>query len=143
MILFVGGKHYPSIQAIPFIEHITQKFPDVIFYIVGGVNESSKSHSNVRYTGRVDDIIPYFAIADLAINPITTGTGSNIKLLEYLAAGIPCVSTKYGIRAAQLKDGKDVLLAEDESQFFNQINYLLKDDSLRKLIAENGRKAVE
>lgn len=143
VVLFVGGKHYPSIQATKFIERIAKKLNDVLFYIVGGAGKPSSSYENVIYTGMVDDILPYFSIADLAINPITTGTGSNIKLLEYLASGIPCVSTKCGIRATQLKNRKEILIAENESHFVERITDLFENDSLKRSITESGKRAVE
>jgi glycosyltransferase involved in cell wall biosynthesis len=39
---------------------------------------------------------------DLGLNPIDTGSGTNLKLLEYAAAGLPALSTPFGTRGTDL-----------------------------------------
>ncbi|MFN7173813.1 MAG: MlaD family protein, partial [Thermaurantiacus tibetensis] len=34
--------------------------------------------------------------ADVALNPISSGSGTNLKMLEYFAAGLPVLSTPHG-----------------------------------------------
>jgi glycosyltransferase involved in cell wall biosynthesis len=48
--------------------------------------------------GVVDRLRPLLAAADVAVNPIGSGSGSNVKLAEYLAAGLPVVTTPVGLR---------------------------------------------
>ena len=35
--------------------------------------------------------------ADVAINPMATGSGTNLKIVEYLAAGVPVVTSTVGV----------------------------------------------
>ena len=44
------------------------------------------------------DLRPAFAAADIGVNPVRTGSGSNLKIAEYLAAGLPVVTTPVGMR---------------------------------------------
>lgn len=44
------------------------------------------------------DVSPWLAAADLGLNPVTGGAGSNVKLPTYLAAGLAVVSTPHGLR---------------------------------------------
>jgi glycosyltransferase involved in cell wall biosynthesis len=53
---------------------------------------------NVRALGTVPDVLPYLAASDVALNPVTSGSGSSLKVPEYLAAGLPVVSTVFGMR---------------------------------------------
>ena len=39
-------------------------------------------------TGPVPEVLPYFAASDAGLNLVTRGSGSNVKLFEYLAAQI-------------------------------------------------------
>jgi glycosyltransferase involved in cell wall biosynthesis len=48
--------------------------------------------------GRVERLPPLLAAADVAVNPVESGSGSNVKLAEYLAAGVPVVTTPVGLR---------------------------------------------
>jgi len=44
---------------------------------------------------RFDD---YTAPGFRGLNPVTTGGGSNLKLLQYLGRGMPAISTSFGMR---------------------------------------------
>jgi hypothetical protein len=39
-----------------------------------------------------------FNASDFAINPISTGSGTNVKMMEYLAAKLPILTTSFGKR---------------------------------------------
>ena len=43
-------------------------------------------------------LLDLYAAADLAINPVRIGSGTNIKMLDYMAAGLPVVTTDVGAR---------------------------------------------
>jgi glycosyltransferase involved in cell wall biosynthesis len=49
--------------------------------------------------------------ASTGLNPMTTGGGSNVKVPEYFAAGLPVVSTAYGVRGFDAKAGVHLTLA--------------------------------
>jgi len=68
--------------------------------IAGSVGDAFPFASGKRVivTGSVPDVLPYFHAADLAVNPVETGGGTNIKLLQYLATGLPVVSSPFGVR---------------------------------------------
>jgi glycosyltransferase involved in cell wall biosynthesis len=68
--------------------------------VVGACAEdlSAATGSSVVRLGYVDDLRPILAAADVAVNPIAYGSGSNLKMAEYLAAGLPVVTTPIGAR---------------------------------------------
>ncbi len=41
--------------------------------------------------------------ASVAVNPMVSGSGTNLKIVEYLAAGVPVVSTPFGMRGLDLR----------------------------------------
>jgi glycosyltransferase involved in cell wall biosynthesis len=49
--------------------------------------------------------------ADVALNPMLSGTGSNLKMLDYFAAGIPVVSTPFGARGLDVLSGQHAVLS--------------------------------
>jgi polysaccharide biosynthesis protein PslH len=51
---------------------------------------------NYLYAGFVDDISPYFLAANMFINPVTTGGGIKVKLIEALSYGIPVITSENG-----------------------------------------------
>ena len=101
--LFIGHDTPPNRQAAAAIlERMVPHTPaqGVRFVIVGRVCEAfpGAGSEKVRLAGRVADVKPYLHAADVGLNPITAGSGSNIKLAEYCAAGLPVVTTEFGLR---------------------------------------------
>jgi hypothetical protein len=48
--------------------------------------------------GEVEDVEPWLHAADVGLNPVTGGGGSNVKLPTYLAAGLAVITTPFGLR---------------------------------------------
>ena len=47
----------------------------------------------VNLVGFVEDITPYCHRASIALTPLRAGSGLKVKILDYLAHGLPCVGT--------------------------------------------------
>lgn len=150
VILFVGSLYPPNVEAVKNIIYniapkVTSNYKDIIFVIVGSVGKYFKGIgrvSSILITGPVEDVMPYFKIADIAINPISSGSGTNIKLLEYLASGIPTVTTPFGARGIDLKNKKNAIVT-DLPRFPEAILELLDDEKLKSVLSKYGRKLVE
>lgn len=128
--LFVGSGHGPNIDAGRRIAALAPTLPDVQFVLAGRHSAAlglRRVAGNVRTLGVVPEDLLDLLLAgcDVALNPMEGGSGSNLKLLTYLAAGIPVVSTVVGARGIdagvagvytceldELGDGIAVLLAE-------------------------------
>ena len=153
VILFVGSLYYPNIEAVKFIinniaPEVLKYYKNCLFLIVGSVGNYFKNinlklkNKNIFMTGLVEDILPYFKMADIAINPIISGSGTNIKLLEYLASGIPTITTPFGTRGIDVEPNKHVII-KDIDDFSEGILELLSDEDLQKRLSIYGRKLVE
>ncbi|MFA6363353.1 glycosyltransferase [Methanoregula sp.] len=99
---------------------------------------------NVYILGQISDKekTEIFKIADIALNPMISGSGTNIKVLGYLSAGIPTITTPTGARGLNLIDREHVLIC-DLVEFPKKINELLADNYLAESLKQNGRKLVE
>jgi len=137
LVIFVGSEHKPNKDALKIIINLA-KMPykeNVLFLIVGGVGNQNNNvyGQNIYYTGVVKDVNPYMQIADIAINPIISGSGTNIKLLEYLSSGIPTITTKKGARG--INDMNLSFIVSTINNFYLNINILLTDEKLRKTLS--------
>lgn len=82
----------------------------------------------------VPDPRSYLRAASLAVNPTVSGSGVNIKLVEYLSVGIPVVSTTKGQAGLGVTPGVDLRVADDPTAFADEVNHLLASpESARSL----------
>lgn len=101
--LFMGSWHGPNLEAIQFLIALAPALPDVIFLIAGSGGLKFADNAvpdNVILLGVLDEEEKQVILsaADIALNPMVSGSGSNLKMLDYLAAGLPIVSTPFGAR---------------------------------------------
>jgi glycosyltransferase involved in cell wall biosynthesis len=144
VVFFAGHLWSANVEAVEQIEKTAGQVqdPNTLFVVVGRVGERFKSHRNILYTGFVKDVRPYFAAADLAINPMVSGTGMNLKMLEFLAAGLPTLTTPTGVRGIATEEDHAFLVV-DLKDFADTIQGLLMDASLREALSKKGRALVE
>ncbi len=144
VILFVGSLYGPNVEAAGEVYRIAQILnrTDVAFVIAGRVGERFRSNDRVLVTGDVDHVEPYFAAADIAINPMRSGGGMQVKLLEFLAAGLPTVTTPVGARGVKVVSGRDALVTAVDG-FPNALITLLADESGAANIGQAGRALVQ
>jgi glycosyltransferase involved in cell wall biosynthesis len=101
--VFAGSGHAPNVEAAAVIIEAATLLPEVTFDLVGDL-AGELGHlarpANVVVHGRVCDAQKQwlFAQAALALNPMKVGSGSNLKLVDYLAAGLPVLSSTVGAR---------------------------------------------
>ena len=110
-VLFVGSWHGPNLEAARLVVEAAAVLPDVRFLIVGSAGlalDAADMRPNIDATGPVSDrfLASVLRIADLAVNPMAAGSGTNLKMLQYAAAGIPIVSTGFGARGLGFRPGE-------------------------------------
>jgi len=142
-VLFIGSGHSPNVAAVNFIANeLAPALPHHIFLIVGTVGNAFRQREvpkNVLLFGRIDEEYKkvLLRIADVAINPMIEGSGSNLKLPEYLAYRLPTVTTKVGARGYDVEDGKEVIICELR-EFADKIDYLLGHDEFKQMLSGQG-----
>jgi glycosyltransferase involved in cell wall biosynthesis len=134
--LFMGSWHEPNLEAVRHIFQIAQELPKINFLVIGSVGWAFKNQEkpkNVGFMGAVDEETKNLAlgIADVALNSVTFGSGTNLKMLEYFAAGIPVISTPVGARGLGVEDGKHCVVVE-VGEFAKAIAQIRDEDLTRK-----------
>lgn len=90
----------------------------------------------------VPDIHPFLAGASVAVNPAVSGSGVNIKLVEYLQAGVPVVTTTLGSQGLGLVDGDALSVQDDPHLFAESLADLLADRDRAETLGVSGRKRI-
>ena len=148
LVIFLGSGHPPNVQAAKIIlKEIAPKIKEVYFLICGSVcwgikNENKGKNVGLAYEVTEEEKLELYRISDLAINPMTSGSGTNIKMLDYMSASLPVISTSIGARGLNLENYRNVIISEIP-EFPGKIREILKDKQLYENISSAGRKVVE
>lgn len=80
---------------------------------------------------------------DILVAPIRIASGTNIKVLEAMAAGLPVATTSAGIEGIKVKKGKEALVFDRPNEFSQGVIKLLKKEELRRRLGHAGRLLVK
>ena len=146
LALFVASYHPPNLRAAEQIVQLATSCPDVLFVMVGEHVlhlRSWRLPENVLLRGFVPrrELLRLLSVADIALNPMAAGGGSNLKLVEYFAGGVPVVSTEFGARGFGAVDDHHLRLAEPHD-FLRAIRQTL-DHPETATRARNARALAE
>lgn len=143
--VFMGSGHPPNIKAAELIaKEVAPKIPNIIFDFIGACLPDGKYCKNVVRHGFVDDNQKKYILtnAKLALNPMGEGSGSNVKVLEYFAYGLPVISTQFGMRGINARSGKDYIESEI-SEFASTITSVVDDRDLLEKVGLSGKELAE
>jgi glycosyltransferase involved in cell wall biosynthesis len=98
--------------------------------------------ADIRITGTVDDMRPFYAAARAVIAPLRVGSGTRLKILEAMAAGAPVVSTTMGAEGLNVTHGKDILLADTPHAIAESLRHLYSSPDLCRQLTAAARELV-
>jgi glycosyltransferase involved in cell wall biosynthesis len=160
-ILYVGSfRHLPNILAFERLRSeimplVWQRTPEARLRVVAGPRhdyfwqrfhrDSHRRPSDPRIVIHdfVEDLRPLYASATAVAVPLAVSAGTNIKIVEAMAAGRPIVSTHPGCAGLDLSDSNDLLIRDSPAAFAAALCDLLADPALRRRIAAHARQTTE
>lgn len=151
-IVFIGAYYEPNNEALDFIiKELAPKLKNFKFNIIGSIKihvekeyYDKKIPSNVHCWGVVNDkkLNEIYNQSKLAINPMFNGSGFNIKMLDYMQAQLPIITTKVGARGIDLINQEDVIICESK-MFATNIIKVNENKKLYNRLRKNGKKIVK
>jgi polysaccharide biosynthesis protein PslH len=127
-------------QVLP---HVRRTVPDVKIRLVGAPwppVEELHDPPAVTVVGRVPEMLPELAQADVVAVPIRFGSGTRVKILEAFAHRIPVVSTTIGAEGLQVEQERHLLLADTPEEFAVACARVLQDTDLRTRLVDAGEQ---
>ncbi len=125
---------------------IQKELPETELLVGGNFHARAQAnfnnYSNIRFTGRVEDMRPLFNRSDVYIAPFEETHGSKLKIAEAMAMGICIVSTPAGARGFPLVDGEAVFIAHSSEQFAAHVTRLLLNSAQRESAGVLSRKVA-
>ena len=141
--LFMGSWHQPNLEACEKIFEIAKKCKDVKFILMGSqclYFQNKKIPSNVGLLGLVseEEKNRVFSVVDFALNPMLSGSGTNLKMFDYMSAGIPVITTEFGTRGIDDKEVFDIASVEEMPDVINNFDLATYDEKTKQ-----AREVVE
>lgn len=152
-ILSVGTfKWLPNIEAVTYLvekvwPRIKTEVPNVELHIVGNaptkkVLTYGETDSSIKVIGRIPDIRDAFKDAHVLVAPVFSGKGTRYKILEAMATETPIVATSTAVEGLGVKDGVEVMIANDARSMAEKTIKLLKHKAQRQALAKAGKRFV-
>jgi glycosyltransferase involved in cell wall biosynthesis len=144
-ILFVGNpSHPPNADAVRLICQIIapRSSGNYQFIITGKNPHAINPPENVQFVGYVRDIRETIAGADICIAPIRSGSGTRLKILEYMAMGKPVIATSKGAEGIEFTEGLNIIIEDEIQKYPVIIQQLLDDEKKCSALGREARKLI-
>ncbi len=113
--------YQPNADAVRFlVQSLLPLVPTASLTLIGsGAPQwmSAIDDPRIIIHGPVADIRPFLARAGALPLPLRAGGGTRLKVLEAFAAGVPVISTEFGVEGLQVEDGVHYLQADSPAEF--------------------------
>ena len=93
----------------------------------------------VTVTGSVPDVRPYVRRAAVMVAPLNIARGTQNKILEAMAMGVPVVASRVAAAGVDAVPGEHLLVASSPDEYAAAILSLMDDTSARARFAAAGR----
>jgi glycosyltransferase involved in cell wall biosynthesis len=133
ILVFSGSRFAPNLEALAVLQEFCRtqaaflRQQRIYLLVLGSISPAAFRADRFIVTGRVPEVVPYLAAADVGLNAVTRGSGANVKLFEYLAARLPIISTAFGVRGTSLAPDTDFLLYDSPNLKEAIIRFLERD----------------
>jgi polysaccharide biosynthesis protein PslH len=152
LVTFIGRMdYYPNQQAVTgfcaeVLPTLQARRPGTRFEIVGAdpsreIRELGQL-PGVTVTGSVPDVRPYVTRAALTIAPLQIARGTQNKILESMAMGVPVVCSRQASGGVDAVPGEHLLACDTREQLVEAIVQILGSRELRERLSVAGRGRV-
>jgi sugar transferase (PEP-CTERM/EpsH1 system associated) len=148
-VLFTGNMDYaPNVDAVTYFctsiwPLIKAKHPQAKFIIAGQrpVNKVAQlaNGNDIEVTGFVKDLAAMYNRASVVVAPLRFGAGTQNKVIEAMAMGIPVVCTHIGFAGLGIQSGEGVIMKKDPMDFANEVAELLQSEQKRMQVGQKGK----
>lgn len=152
-LVFTGAMDYrPNADAVIWFSNevlplVRKTWPGTVFHIVGSKPgrevKALAQHTAIRVTGRVDDVRPYLAAADMVVAPLRIARGVQNKVLEAMAMARPVIATTAAWSGIDAQPGRDLLVCDTPDDIAAAISDVVAKALPGELLGSMARRRVE
>lgn len=119
---------------------LLQKYGDYKFKVIGRIKDDAKRKlmmfDNVVVTGAVDNVVEHARGALAGVCSVRLAAGVQNKILEYMALGLPSITSTIGLEGLGAIPNRDILVADTPEEYIEHIIKLNDDYIYSKSLAE-------
>lgn len=151
-LLFTGNMDYaPNVDAVQYfvadiLPQIHKVHPQVQF-IIAGQRPVKKvldlASDNVKVTGFIEDLAAVYNQASVVVAPLRFGAGTQNKVLESMAMGVPVVCSNIGFKGLGIESGEGAIMRTDPKGFAASVIELLSSSNERQNVGEKGVQVIK
>ncbi len=151
LVMFTGTMNFePNMDGVEYFcreiwPRVLKAVPNARFRIVGKEPVASVrrlASQSVEVTGTVPSVVEHLKQAWVLVVPLRMGGGTRLKIYEGMAMGRATVSTTIGAEGLDVRNGKDIILADEAEAFANAVITLLREPEMRKRYERAAAEAV-
>lgn len=151
-VLFCGNLSYPpNIEACRYLVRkvlplVQPHFPQIRVLLAGkdpAPEVSALACEQVTVRANLADIRQAYGAARFFVAPLFMGSGLQNKILEAMAMGLPCITTRQVNNALGARKVEQILLADSPQGFAAHMLYLLHHPEDAERMARQARMLVE
>ena len=144
-LLFVGSDNPFNRQGMTwFMEKVYPLLPPAInIVVVGQVCRFLEKKENLKLIASARDLDEIYRKSTIVFCPLKGGTGLKVKVPEALSYGKPVVTTSCGLTGILQKYGNGCILADNENDFAEMIQWLLNDKDEYQRLSQMAKKFFE
>ena len=141
VVMFVGAMDWmPNVDGVEYFcreiwPKVVQSVPGARFRIVGRnpvPRVQSLASNAIEVTGVVPSVVNHLREAAVVVVPLRVGGGTRLKIYEAMAMGRAVISTTIGAEGLDVRDGEDIILADDPAKYAESVVMLLGNTQLRQ-----------
>jgi len=147
--VFAGANYNPNHEAVDrIVRELAPALPQILFVVMGmhlspyRAFGGAEPCENVVFTGPVSEEIKeaVFSLADVALAPMKSGTGSSLKIPDYIAHGKIVLGTPIGLRGFEsFAKFNSIISSENIHEAFGQVLKILEENAAT--FTESAREA--
>ncbi len=150
-LLFTGNMDYaPNVDAVIYfageiLPIIQKKFPQTRFVIAGQrpvPKVQELAGERVEVTGFVKDLAAVYDTASVVVAPLRFGAGTQNKVLEAMAMGVPVVCSNIGFKGLGIQSGEGAIMRTDPTSFAEAVCQLLESATYRQEVGQKGLEVI-
>ena len=143
---FVGSSLQPNVEAVNVLRRIAKSTGDEWYFVVAGSCSGLEDEgNNFIALGPVSDsdLSELYAICDVFVSPLASGTGASTKILEAMSHAKPVMATNVSVRGYDFVAGRDFLLCSEDHEFVSALRDVSQQPELGERLARRGAEIAK